>query len=460
MKLLNNVARDVVKQDVVKQDVAKQDISPPTVNTDAGAYSKLGWWIVLLGVGGFLFWAVMAPLDKGVPLPGNVAKESNRKAVQYLAGGTVDDILVREGDAVKAGQVLVRMNSVQVKAQAEISLLQYFTARAVEARLLAERDASLAVAFPAALKSFGADARVADKLSLQKQLFSSRRAALGNELAALDENVAGLKLQLAGLEASREGQQRQRQILKEQVDNLRDLANDGYVARSRLQDTERGLLQIEGALAEVGGTIGRTQRQITEMGLKRVQRTQEYQKDVRSQLSDVQKEADALGSRMLAENYAVASTDVRAPVDGVVVGMNVFTRGGVVQPGFRMMDLVPSDDALIVEGQVPVNLIDKVHPGLKVDLTFSAFNSNTTPHVPGVVMQVSADRLLDEKNGAPYFKLMAKVTPEGLKLLSEKKLDVRPGMPVELFVKTGERTMMSYLLKPVFDRARTALTEE
>ena len=455
MKLLSKVASDVVTHDVLKQDVA-----PLTVNTDAGAYSKLGWWIVLLGVGGFLFWALIAPLDKGVPLPGNVAKETNRKAVQYLAGGTVDDILVREGDAVKAGQVLVRMNSVQVKAQAEISLLQYFTARAVEARLLAERDASLAVAFPAALAGYGADARVADKLSLQKQLFYSRRSALNNELAAFDENIAGLKLQLAGLEASREGQQGQWQLLKEQVDNLRDLARDGYVARSKLLDTERSLLQVEGALAEEGGNIGRTQRQITEMGLKRVQRTQEYQKEVRSQLSDVQKEADAVGSRMLADNYAVANTEVRAPVDGVVVGMNVFTRGGVVQPGFRMMDLVPSDDALIVEGQVPVNLIDKVHPGLKVDFTFSAFNSNTTPHVPGVVMQVSADRLLDEKNGAPYFKLMAKVTPQGLKLMSDKKLDVRPGMPVELFVKTGERTMMSYLLKPVFDRARTALSEE
>jgi protease secretion system membrane fusion protein len=163
---------------------------------------------------------------------------------------------------------------------------------------------------------------------------------------------------------------------------------------------------------------------------------------------------------MTALNYELANADVKAPVDGTVVGLNIFTRGGVVGAGFHLMDLVPTDDPLIVEGQLPVNLIDKVHPGLPVDLIFSAFNSNSTPHIPGVITQVSADRTVDERTGAAFYRMKAKVTPAGAKLIAAKKLDIRSGMPVDLFVRTGERTMMSYLLKPVFDRAKTSMTEE
>jgi protease secretion system membrane fusion protein len=147
-------------------------------------------------------------------------------------------------------------------------------------------------------------------------------------------------------------------------------------------------------------------------------------------------------------------------VGGVVVGLNVFTRGGVVAPGFRLMDLVPGEDALIVEGRLAVNLIDKVHPGLPVELMFSAFNAGTTPNIAGVVLQVSADRMVDERSGEPYYKMLARVTPEGIKQIDKLKLAIVPGMPVELFVRTGERTMMSYLFKPLIDRAKTSLTED
>jgi protease secretion system membrane fusion protein len=140
--------------------------------------------------------------------------------------------------------------------------------------------------------------------------------------------------------------------------------------------------------------------------------------------------------------------------------MAVFTKGGVVQSGFRMMDVVPLGDVMIVEGRLPVNLVDKVHAGLPTELIFSAFNSNTTPHIPGVVTKVSPDRLIDDHTGQPYYTVQARVTPAGLKEMQQHKLEVRPGMPVELFVKMGERTMMSYLLKPVLDRAKTSMSEE
>jgi protease secretion system membrane fusion protein len=249
-------------------------------------------------------------------------------------------------------------------------------------------------------------------------------------------------------------------ILKEQLGGMRDLAREGYVARNRLLDLERTYAQLSGALSEDIGNIGRAQRQVTEMTLRRAQRIQDYQKEVRTQLTEVQREAEGQQARLQAQKFELANAEVKAPADGTVVGLAVFTPGGVVPPGFKMMDIVPSGDPLVVEGQLPVNLVDRVHPGLKTDLNFSAFNANRTPHIDGVVEQVAADRSVDERTGNAYYKVRVKVTPKGAKTVAEHHLDIRSGMPVELFVKTGERTMMNYLLKPVMDRARSALSEE
>ena len=439
-------------------DVVSHDVALSEVNTDASSHTKLGWWIVLAGVGGFILWATLAPLDKGVPVQGTVAVATNRKAVQHQTGGTVEEILVKDGDVVKAGQILVKMNDVQVKSAAEISRVQYFAARAAEARLLAERDGLKSIAFPKELESVKTDPRVAENIGMQQQLFASRQSALKNELAGVDENIAGLKAQIEGLKESGESQKQQQKILKDQLVDLRDLAKDGYIARNRVLDLERTYAQVNGTISENIGNIGRAQRQIGELSLRRLQRQQEYQKEVRSQLTDVQKEGDALSHRLASQDFDLSNVQVKAPVDGTVVGVAIFTKGGVIAPAFKMMDIVPSDDKLIVEGQVPVNLVDKVQAQLPVELIFSAFNQNSTPHVPGVVTQVSADRLLDEKTGQPYYKLRAEPTAAGRKILAN--LPVKAGMPVEIFVKTGERTMMSYLLKPIFDRAKTSMTEE
>lgn len=452
--------RNLLKDKAQATEVIAHDVAAQTVNIDERVYSKLGWLIVLLGVGGFLLWAIFAPLDKGVPVSGTVAKESNRKAIQYQAGGTIEEILVKDGDVVKAGQTLVRMNDVQPRAQYDIVHAQYLTARATEARLLAERAGKSAIAFPPDLLAARNEPQAATAMALQNQLIASRQMAIQNELASYDENIAGLKSQLTGLQESRDSKREQLKFLKEQLDNLRELAKDGYVSRSRLLDMERANAQLVGSIAEDIGTLGRTQRQIAETGLRRSQRAQEYQKDVNTQLAEVQRDREISESKVSAQKYDLSNVDVKAPADGVVVGLSVFTKGGVVAPGFKMMDVVPTDDALIVEAQVAVNLIDKVRVGLPAELIFSAFNTNKTPHIPGVVTQVSADRTLDERTGNPYYKIRARVTPAGLKLIAAHRMDVQPGMPVELFVKTGERSMMSYLLKPVFDRAKTSMTEE
>lgn len=439
-------------------DVASRPEMLTEVNTNSKLHTRMGWWIIIAGIGGFVAWALYAPLDKGVPLSGTVAVASSKKAIQHLTGGTVEAILVKEGAVVKAGDVLVRMNSVQANVNAETARIQYSTARAAEARLISERDGKSSLVFSAELNDAKKDPRVANTMQLQQQLFSSRQAALRSELAAFDENISGLLIQNKGIEESREGKKQQLNFLKEQLDGMRDLAKDGFVPRNRLLELERTYAQLTTAITEDTNSIGRSLSQISEIKLRKIQRTQEYQKEVRTQLSDVQREADGLANRLTGLDFDVNNALVKAPVDGTIVGMNIFTNGGIIGPGFRMMDVVPSDDPLIVEGQLPVHLIDKVHPNLKVELIFSAFNQNQTPHIPGIVTNVSADRLVDEKSGQPYYSVKAKVAPEGIKLISN--LQIRPGMPVELFVKTGERTMMNYLLKPILDHLKMSMTEE
>nr|WP_314545848.1 HlyD family type I secretion periplasmic adaptor subunit [uncultured Massilia sp.] len=450
MKLLKNDVAEVVSHDV----------TPLEVNTDARSFSRMGWLIVLLGVGGFLLWALLAPLDKGVPLSGTVAKESNRKAIQHQTGGIVKEILVKDGDVVKAGQVLVRMNGIVAKSNYETSEAQYLSARANEARLVAERDGLKTIKFPAEIEQRKNEPRVMELMSLQSQLQMSRQMSLQNELGSVDENIAGLKEQIKSLEESRDSKKTQMGFLNEQLAGMRDLAKDGYVARNRLLDLERTYAQLSGAVSEDIGNIGRSRRQVLELQLRRAQRIQDYQKEVRTQLSDVEKEAEAMSARMEGQKFEVDNVELRAPVAGTVTALAVFTQGGVVQPGFKMMEIVPTDDPLVVEGNLAVNLVDRVHPGLKTELIFSAFNTNKTPHIEGEVEEVAADRTVDERTGNPYYKVRVRVTPAGQKKLVANHMNVRPGMPVELFVKTGERTMMSYLFKPVIDRAHSAMSEE
>lgn len=434
------------------------DDGAAVVNTDATRHIRMGWLVVLAGVGSALLWAATAPLDQGVPVSGTVTVVSNRKAVQHKSGGTVAEILVAEGDKVTAGQPLLRMNDVQPRAEAELVRVQYYAALATQARLLAEQEGGRGIRFAEQLLRERNDTQVAQSMRVQQELLASRQQALASELAALAESEAGMTAQAAALRAAREDRRAQLALIDQQLVGMRDLARDGYVAQNRLLDLERARAQLAGAVAEDGGNLARLERQIAESQARGQQRRHEYQKEVRSQLSEVMRDAQALSNRLSGQNYELDNIMVKAPVDGVVMGMNVFTVGGVVAPGFRLMDIVPTDDPLVVEGQLPVTLVDKVHPGLPVELLFPAFNRASTPQIPGTVTQVSADRFVDERTGMPYYKLKAQVAPAGIALI--KELAIRPGMPVELFVKTGERTFLSYLMKPITDRARSALAEE
>ncbi|CAK17421.1 HlyD family type I secretion periplasmic adaptor subunit [Pseudomonas entomophila] len=432
--------------------------APLPLRDDARGPARAGRWLVLVGLGGFLLWGALAPLDKGVPVSGNVVVAGSRQAVQHPTGGVIEQLLVRDGDQVLTGQVLLRLDATQAQAQQGSLHVQYVNARAGEARLLAERDGSAVIEFPTALREQAATPWVAAALEAQRQLFGSRRQALETELAGLGESIAGAQASLQGLQGTLASKQAQRDALDEQLKGLRELASDGYIPRNRLLDSERLLAQVNGSIAEDLGAIGRTQRQVQELKLRAVQRRQEFQNDVRQQLSERQASAEDLGNRLRGAEFELAHTQVRAPASGTVVGLSVFTNGGVIARGQPLMEIVPANAPLLVDARASVELVDRLKPGLPVELLFVAFNQSTTPRVAGEVTLVSADRLLDDKTQQPYYQVRIKVSEEGLRQLAG--LDIRPGMPVEAFVRTGERSLLNYLFKPLADRVHVALAEE
>ena len=425
---------------------------------DDTRYSRLGWLLMLGGFLGFLGWAALAPLDKGVAVSGKVMVSGHRKVVQHPSGGIVERIDVRDGDKVAAGQVLIRLKETPLLGQAQSLRSQFYGSLASEARLNAERDGVASVSFPTELTALASEPEVASNLALQRQLFDSRRQALLLDQQGIDESIAGAEAQLRGVRDSQASKVLQRTALTEQLLGLRELAREGYIPRNRLLDSERVYAQVLGSISEDYGRIGQLQRQVLEMRLKIRQLAEEYQKEVRTQLADTRVRTEDLRNRLASAEFELANSQLRAPVAGIVVGLDVFTEGGVIKPGQALMEIVPQGEPLLVEARVPVELADKVHAGLPVELMFSAFSQSTTPRVAGEVMLVSADRQVDERTDEPYYTLRAQVTEAGMAQLAG--LQIRPGMPVEAFVRTGERSMLNYLFKPLLDRTHMALVEE
>ncbi|CDG19015.1 HlyD family type I secretion periplasmic adaptor subunit [Xenorhabdus doucetiae] len=424
---------------------------------DANRYLRIGWLVIGVGILGFFIWAAFAPLDKGVASSGTVVVDGNRKTVQSPVNGIINHIQVKEGEQVKAGQVLVQLSQVQVNAQIDSLKQQLYTTLATEARLLAEQQGQEDVVFPEFLNP-SSEPRVHEILALQKQLFLSRREMLRSDLAGMRQAEEGLNFQIKGLRAALVSKQQQQISLKEQVTNLQPLTEEGYFPRNRYLELLRSQSELSGNIAEMSGKMGQLEKQRQETQQRIIQRQADYQREVRSQLADVQVLANELKNKLETAQFDRSQTAIIAPADGSVVGLTVFTQGGVVAAGEKLMEILPTQSALEVEARLMVHLIDKVAVGQEVDLMFTAFNQNRTPKVAGKVMVISADRLVDERTREPYYQMRLRVTPAGMEKLAG--LNIKPGMPVEVFVKTGSRSLLSYLFKPLVDRASTSLIEE
>lgn len=418
--------------------------------------ARLGRWLVLAGFGGFLLWAALAPLDKGVAVSGSVVVAGHRQAVQHPTGGVVARLLVHDGEAVSAGQVLLTLDATRPRAERDTLRQQYRDTQAAAVRLAAETEGQAQLRFPPSLPADDPDMQASQ--ALHQQLFASRREAQRLQQAALREGLAGARAHLAGLESAQRYRREQREALLQQLQGLRGLAQEGYIPRNRLLENERLLAQLDGELGEAVGAIGHARQQVQELGWRERQQAEEYRRDLHQQQVDNRLRLGELASRLASAEFELAHTEVRAPVAGTLVGLAVFTPGGVIAPGQQLMEVVPRDAPLLVDARAPVELVDRLRPGLPVELLFAAFNQSSTPRVPGELVLVSADRLLDEQTREPYYQVRIRVSEDGARQLTG--LDIRPGMPVQAFVRTGERSLLNYLFKPLADRLHLALSED
>ena len=428
----------------------------PEGERTAGFYTRAGWLLTVVGAGSFFLWASLALLDEGIAVPGTVVVSGKRKAVQSLGGGVMSQILVREGQTVRQGEPLFRLDQTQVEADVQSLRAQYRMALASLSRWQSERDNLARVSFAEQLTR-DPDPRLVLVMEGQQQLFSSRREALAREQAALRASIEGASQQLGGMRRARGDLMAQAGSLRQQLSNLRPLAENGYIPRNRLMEYERQLSQVQQDLAHNAGESGRIEQGILESRLKLAQQTDEYQKDVRSQLADAQLKTLTLEQQLASAGFDLLHSEITAPADGIAVNLSVHTEGAVVRAGETLLEIVPQGTHLEVEGRLSVNLVDRVGSQLPVDILFTAFNQSSTPRVSGQVNLVSADQLLDEKTGMPYYVLRSSVSDQALEKLNG--LVIKPGMPAEMFVRTGERSLLNYLFKPLLDRAGSALSE-
>ncbi|OYU45497.1 MAG: secretion protein HlyD [Burkholderiales bacterium PBB4] len=435
-----------------------EDTSDTGLPADSKSAARVGLWALSLGFGAFVLWAAYAPLDEGVPGPGIVAIDTKRKPIQHLSGGIVKEVLVREGEEVKAGQVLLRMDDAVSKSNFESVRQRYLGLRAMQGRLEAENRGQASIRFHPDLVAASKDALIQQQMITQQQLFETRRMALQADLQSIEESIRGQQSIAQAYEGMLGNRKNQLALLNEELNNTRGLVKEGYVPRNRQLELERMVAEANNALAELQGNIARGLHSVAELRQRMIVRQKEFRKEVDSQLADVTREVQSDEVKFKAVEQDLERTDIKAPVAGQVMGLAFQTPGTVLQPGQKIMDVVPENEALLLEVRVAPHLIDHVKDGLKVDVRFSSFAHSPQLVVAGTVVSISSDLNVEPQTNVSYYLARVRITPEGLKTLGNRQM--QPGMPVEVVFKTGERSLLTYLLHPLTKRVAAAMKEE
>jgi protease secretion system membrane fusion protein len=429
---------------------------PPPVPMDLKRPLRFGLGALAIGLAVTLWWAAAVPLAEGIPADGVVKTEGSRRSVQHPRGGTLREILVRDGDVVRQGQPMVRLDDTDAKARLGMIEARWWPALALEARLLAERDGRTRIAFPDELRDSKADGAI-DAVQAQQRLFEARRAALSQDEVAQQVAVDSLRAYGHGLKDQTASREEQIRSLNEELKTWRELQAQGYVARARLFEIERNLMAVQGQYSQDIGTLSRVEGSVAETQAKRAQRQSELRRDIEAQLTDVQSRIAELREQRTALKDELVRCTLTAPVDGTVVDLAVHTEGGVATAGQKLMDIVPSREALLVEAQVPVRLSDGLVNGLTAQVRFTSRDQRLTKPADGQVVYVAADRSADLQNPDGWYLVRVVVTTQALKDAGVASL--QPGMPAQVMIATGERSMLAYLLDPLTMRLNGVLAE-
>jgi protease secretion system membrane fusion protein len=351
------------------------------------------------------------------------------------------------------------LNEIQSRSALKATLSQWYTDVATLARLKAERDDAAAVQFPSELVGAAREPETLAAMRAQEHLFASRRKALTGELGIIRESVRGLEQQLASLEQLKAGREKQIALFTEQIEAYQKLRQSGFLSRNYLLEAERQFAEVQSRQSEDLANIAAINARLSEFRMREAQRVVEFRREVETQLTEVQREVATLGERLAAQRDTHQRLVIRAPVAGTVVDLAFHTLGGVVKPGDRLMDVVPKDDELVVEARVSPQYVDRLRVGLPADVHFDAYASRVErPVVTGTVAVVSADALTDPKSGQSYYSLQVDVPVQEVTKLGGQ-LHLQPGMQATVMVKTGERSLIAYLLRPLLRRFTVALSE-
>jgi HlyD family secretion protein len=411
--------------------------------------------LLAAGVGG---WAGTTALSGALIASGSIVVDSNVKKVQHLTGGVVGELRVREGDRVKAGDIVARLDQTVTRSNLAIITKGLDELSARKARLAGERDGLDTIVFPADLQARENDSDVAQIIASERKLFELRRSARSGQKAQLRQQSAQLLEEIAGLTAQQKAKVSEIALINRELEGVRELFKKNLVQINRLTQLEREATRLDGEQAQLVASVAQTKRKITEIELKIIQIDQDLSSEVAKEMREIDAKIGEFVERRIAAEDQLQRVDIRAPQDGTVFQLSVHTVGGVIGPGETLMLIVPGGDSLMVEAKVNPQDIEQLQLHQKAVLRFSAFNLATTPEINGKVSRISADISSDQRTGQNYYTVRISIPAEELSRLGEAKLV--PGMPVECFIQTGERTVISYLLKPLRDQMMRTFREK
>jgi HlyD family secretion protein len=413
--------------------------------------------IALMLTGGLGGWAATTELSGAVIASGSVVVDSNVKKVQHLTGGIVGELLVRDGSRVRAGDVVLRLDETIMRANLAIVVKGLAEMHARQARLASERDRAEEIAFAPALLAREHDPDVARAIDSERKLFELRRNARAGQKAQLKERISQLEEEVRAHVALQQAKAEEIELIQRELEGVRMLWSRNLIQLTRLTALEREAVRLKGERAQSFSAAAQARGKITETELQIIQIDQDLSSEVARELREVDMKIGEFIERQVTAEDQLKHVEIRAPQDGVVHQLAVHTVGGVVSPADPIMLIVPEADLLAVEAKVSPQDIDQLHVGQAAGLRFSAFNQRTTPEITGAITRISADVSQDQRSGQSYYVIRIGISPEQVARLGNVKLV--PGMPVEAFIKTYDRAVISYFTKPLHDQIQRAFRE-
>lgn len=435
----------------------KQYNATLSIDTDDSLTLMVGYIILVLTFGVFGIWSLFAPIDSSALAQGVVTVKNHRKTVQNLDGGIISNLLVKDGDVVKAGDNLVILDDTQIKAQLEILRGQFITYKALSDRLRSERDKLKDINFSRDLVNMP-DERVREAIQAQTNIFTSRKNTYEGEIKVLRQRIQQLNSKIIGLNAQRSSKQTLLGSYAEEIKDLKELLNEGFADKIRLRDFQRNHTLISGEIATLTSDIASTEMQRGETELEILQTEKKFLEEVANKQEEVNAQLFDISEKLRATEDKASQTIIKSPVGGTVFNLSIYTEGGVISPGKPILDIVPENEDLIISAQVAPLDVDRVKIGAIAEVRFSGFNSKTTPKMEGTISKLSADSFVNDKNGAQYYLATVDLTESSKQKLGD--LILIPGMPAEVLINTGNRTFFEYLMQPVTDAFARAFIEE